>query len=129
MSKENGIACEAGKYENFNGVIMWGKTEGVVENACFKLEVSNGFKFVTFHSGVWENGVWDNGYWQDGSWKNGVWENGIWKNGTWKDGTWMYGAWELGTWGGGIWKDGVWERGIDSGGKLHLDSPNRWRRR
>ena len=122
MKNENGIACESGKYNNFTGVIMWGKTEGVVENACFKIEVINGFKFVTFHYGVWQNGfwgggrfvngTWKNGVWNYGTWENGTWENGIWNYGTWADGVWKSGTWKNGYWFSGKWKDGVWHKGI-----------------
>ena len=105
MKNENGIACGSGKYNNFTGVIMWGKTEGAVENACFKLEEFP-FMFVVFYSGVWENGVWDNGYLYGGTWHDGIWRSGVWK--------------------GGIWEAGDWEEGLDSRGELHLDSPNLW---
>jgi len=120
MNNENGIVCEKGEYKDFTGIILWGDNEGVVENACFKLdlEVRSGFKFVTFHSGIWKNGIWENGFWLNGTWKNGIW----------KDGTWLNGTWENGGWHRGNWHNGLWLNGADKQGKDSLDNPNLWKR-
>jgi len=138
---ENGIACEAGEYKDFSGIIIWGDNESVVENATFNLEEYPTLKLITFHSGVWhdgiwwggtwENGIWESGTWEDGNWKNGIWNHGKWLKGTWhsgvwQDGIWEWGVWDAGFWFGGIWKKGFWKEGFDSSSKSHSDSPNLW---
>ena len=121
--KQDSMACEAGEYENFTGIIMWGNNEGVVKDACFKLEEWIKSEAIVFYSGVWLNGIWDYGIWMNGTWEYGGWHNGIWKGGTWKTGNWVKGIWE-----DGIWESGTWEEGIDGNSKSHLNSPNLWKK-
>jgi len=126
------VVCEVGIYENFTGVIMWGETEGAVENASFRLDNSSaGFKCVYFLSGFWINGTFDYGYWYGGIWQNGIWKRGNWKYGTWENGIWENGIWWDGIWKSGIWNGGTWRRGKwivgkDKNGKLHKRNPTTW---
>ena len=106
MNNETFIACKDGGYKDFTGVIMWGDNEGIVENACFKLEEYPSSKIILFYSGVWLNGVWKEGVWKKGIWRDGIWEDGIWKN--------------------GLWEGGTWKNGIDSYSNFRLVSPNYW---
>ena len=103
MNNKSGVACEEGEYKDFTGIIMWGETEGVVENATFVLSDLKFAKAIVFHSGVWENGYWGYGTWESGIWRNGTWKKGIWKGGIWKDGNWKRGIWH-----GGVWEKGTW---------------------
>jgi len=137
MSEKTGIACEGGEYKDFSGIIMWGGTEGVVENATFIIAECFGLKLIIFYlgtwvSGIWEYGSWKRGLWKDGVWENGIWEDGIWENGTWKDGewnggTWHDGTWKKGTWKRGVWGNGIWKTGYDRNECARIVSPNNWK--
>jgi len=107
VAGRNEVADTEGEYKNFTGIIKWGKSNGKVKNATFKLKNDG----ILWLDGTWENGTWKSGAWKKGTWKNGTWKNGWWYNGTWYDGTWEDGAWIDGTWDDGTWLDGTWENG------------------
>ena len=119
---EQNIANQKGDYNNFTGIIQWGKSFGTVTDAYFSL-VNNGI--ILFDSGIWENGTWEqkddnSGYFQ-ATWKNGIWKagffgnqdggRGIWENGTWYNGCFAGERWENGQWKNGQWSRGIWENG------------------
>ena len=82
MGKKTGIACEAGRYENFSGVIMWGETEGVVENAKFVLRECGYVFDIWFLGGTWITGVFAKGAWFHGEWRDGVFKDSARLNAT-----------------------------------------------
>ena len=119
-----GAALEKGKYRDFTGWILWGKTDGYVEHATFELSddamsviemIANGganCRNVYWKDGTWINGTWGGGEWTQGTWRNGTWLTGTWQNGLWQDGTWITGRWKFGMWHGGEWKCGIWIHGL-----------------
>lgn len=119
-----GAALEKGKYRDFTGWILWGKTDGYVEHATFELSddamsviemIANGSancRNVYWEDGTWINGTWGGGEWIQGTWRNGTWLTGTWQNGLWQDGTWITGQWKFGMWHGGEWKCGIWIHGL-----------------
>ena len=118
------IAMDIGKYgyfEKFNGVIMWGGTEGVVRNACFELCIRGGRKIVDFHHGTWLGGMWSDGLWQDGEWRKGTWNSGVWLCGIWRNGEWK----------GGIWVSGrcdrcIGDRNVKNADNCYVSFTNSW---
>jgi len=116
------VANKDGLYENFTGVIEWGRTKGEVRNATFDLFTSNdgGAFFVTWHDGTWVNGILADATWWKGTWLNGTlidsaWDRGEWMNGICKNVTWDYGIWHKGVFEDSIWHDGRWMNGLWKG--------------
>lgn len=90
------MAFEQGEYKHFNGVIMWGNTEGYVKNARFSLMNKNGNKMIMWYEGIFKNGVLSdtifiNGIFENGNFKNSSFENGLFKNGNWIKSSWNKG--------------------------------------
>ena len=100
---------EEGRYGTkshpFTGMIIYGGTEGFVENAVFVLKEYNGVKMVGFESGTWVDGVWEEGFFNGGVWKNGIWKSGLFSGDVWENGVWHGGLWRRGDWRGGTGKD------------------------
>lgn len=107
------LAAEAGDYYGFTGWILFGETDGYVEDADFTMEdvhVSGDhcyslygrdeliiFKKGRFVGGrlgfcVWLDGVFMNGIARYTVWRNGVFRDGVF-NGVWFDGTFIKGEW------------------------------------
>lgn len=105
------LATEAGDYYGFTGWILFGETDGYVEDADFTLEdvhisgdncyslygrdeliifkkgrfVGGRLGFCCWWSGTFVNGVCKYTVWYNGVFENGVF-NGVWFGGEWRNG-------------------------------------------
>jgi hypothetical protein len=93
---EETLAFASGEYKKFNGVIMWGDTECVVENSNFSLINNKGGKVILWYNGKIYGGMFSNGIFLNGLFKNSKFKNSIFKNGKFIKSEWISGEWENG---------------------------------
>lgn len=109
------LAAEAGDYYGFTGWILFGETDGYVEDADFTLEdvhVSGDHcyslygrdELIIFKKGRFIGGRLGFCVWLDGVFVNGIARYTVWRNGMFRDGV-FNGVWFDGTFANGERKD------------------------
>lgn len=142
MDDKQNMAIDDGVYSNFSGVILYGETEGIVENAevveliSGKVNITDGTWVNGFLKGKFVRGIFLKGKFVgefcDGVWRNGmfgrknkysVFVNSRWFNGTWVNGTFALSVWVNGEWLGGDWHgNNIWVKGMWRGKWMERES-------